>query len=69
MVRSNLVFPLKRACANTESIGRKAAFNVAIGVNEIIHRRNSKIAQANAARRVKEKSGEVLAFIHILYSF
>lgn len=69
MVRSNLVFPLKRTCANTESIGRKAAFNVAIGVNEIIHRRNSKIAQANAARRVKEKSGEVLAFIHILYSF
>ncbi len=55
------------ASGDTDLEGRKGREKAAIWTGEIIHRTNSNIAQANAARRVKGKSGEVLAFIYILY--
>jgi len=69
MVGSKPVLELLGACGCTDFKGRKAAKKLAFGVGEIIHRRNSKIANAETARGQREKSGEVLAFIHILYSF
>jgi len=70
MVGSKPVIPLeaRREDAKVPRLQRHRG-NLAFGVGDNIHRRNSNIALANAARRVREKSGEVLAFIHILYSF
>jgi len=47
--------------------GRKAAKNLAFGVGEIIHRRNSNIAHASEKREGRVKSCELLDFIYILY--
>ena len=62
--------PLLELCAASDTANvprRKAAKNLAFGVGDNIHRRNSNIAHASEKREGRVKSGEVLDFISILY--
>ena len=62
--------PLLKLCAASDSAHgprRKVAKNLAFGVGEIIHRRNSNIAHASEKRGERVKSCELLDFIYILY--
>jgi len=60
---------LRAACDASDGPCRKARKNVAFGVGEIIHRRNSNIASTGATRRARENLTGKLDFICTLYSF
>jgi len=67
MVGPKPLLPLCAASDSAHGPRRKAAKNLAFGVGEIIHRRNSNIAHASEKRGERVKSCELLDFIYILY--
>jgi hypothetical protein len=68
MVGPKPVIPLeaRRENAKVPRLQRQRG-NLAFGVGDNIHRRNSNIAHTSEKREGRVKSGEVLDFISILY--